>query len=130
MTSSADADNLPFLSDDVDTTAVTMMETVSSPQEQTDVIRMDNDGLSELFRILENGEKYYGEKTAGEKLSYRRIQALAGIKSMRSLYQLYREWQNSAVSVRDRVVRRQVKAGNGKLFLDRDVVSGRGPSVK
>ena len=71
MTSSADADNLPFLSDDVDTTAATMMETVSSPQEQTDVIRMDNDGLSELFRILENGEKYYGENTAGEKLTYR-----------------------------------------------------------
>jgi len=67
MTSSADA-VLSILADDVDPTVATMMETVSSPQEQTEVRRMDNEGLCELFRMCASGAKY-----TGEKLTFRRI---------------------------------------------------------
>jgi hypothetical protein len=111
MTSSADA-VLSILADDVDPAAV--METMSSPQEQTVVPRMDNEGLSELFRMYASGAKY-----TGEKLTFRRILQLAGLKSKRGMDKLYREWEDSALFICDRFVRRQERAGNGKLFLDK-----------
>jgi len=59
MTSSADA-VLPILADDVDPAA--RMETMSSPQQQTVVPRMENEGLSELFGMYVSGAKHNGEK--------------------------------------------------------------------
>jgi len=112
MTSSADV-VLPILVDDVHPTVATMMETMSSPQQQTVVPRMDNEGLSELFGIRCSGAKHNGEN-----LSFRRILKLAGLKSLRGIQKLYQEWEDSALFMCDRRVCRQERAGNGKVFLD------------
>ena len=112
MTSSADA-VLPILADDVDLTVATMMETMSSPQQQAVVPRMDNEGLSKLFGMRSSGAKHNGKN-----LSFRKILELAGLTSMRGIQKLYKEWEDSALFICDRVVRRQECAGNGKVFLD------------
>ena len=47
---------------------------------------MDNEGLSKLFGVYAREEKY-----DGSKLSFRRINELAGLKSLSHIQKLYKE---------------------------------------
>jgi hypothetical protein len=85
MTSSADT-VLSNLAGDVNPTVDTMLETVRSPLEHTEVPKMDNEGLSKLFGVYAREEKY-----DGSKLSFRRINELAGLKSLSHIQKLYKE---------------------------------------
>ena len=85
MTSSADT-VLSNLAGDVNPNVDSMMETVRLPQEHTEVPKIDNEGLSKPFGIYARNDNY-----DGSKLSYRRINKLAGLKSKGHIQILYKE---------------------------------------